>query len=292
MNRLLLLGLALLFSIAGMGQEFIYGTFKDTRVINSHSVETLPKRKLDIRISHRFGDLLGDAGGWRTFYGLENATDILIGGEYGITDQLTAGLSRSKGAGDLRQLVNGLVKYRLVRQSVERSALTITAVVTTSFSTMEKDPTSEGLNSFPEFAHRLVYSGHILAGSKISKDFSLQLGAGYTHRNLVKDLEINGIFTVNLASRIQITKVLGLLLDATVPLNGQQSPFLESEPGFQNFYPMVGIGFEFDTGGHVFQVNLTNSTGIVETDYIPYTNSNWFDGQFRLGFTISRTFNL
>ena len=51
-------------------QDFVYRTFKDTRVINSHSVETLQKRKLDIRIGHRFGDFAGDGGGWTTFYGL------------------------------------------------------------------------------------------------------------------------------------------------------------------------------------------------------------------------------
>ncbi|MFQ5446191.1 MAG: DUF5777 family beta-barrel protein [Saprospiraceae bacterium] len=39
-------------------------------------------------------------------------------------------------------------------------------------------------------------------------------------------------------------------------------------------------------------MNFTNATGIIPTDYIPYTRSNWLDGQFRIGFTISRIFNL
>ena len=64
-------------------RERVYRTFKDTRVVNVHSVETLPKGKLDVRISHRFGDMFGDNGGWATFYGLETAEDVAIGAEYG-----------------------------------------------------------------------------------------------------------------------------------------------------------------------------------------------------------------
>ena len=67
-------------------------------------------------------------------------------------------------------------------------------------------------------------------------------------------------------------------------------PFVD-EPGADHYAP-VGLGFEFDTGGHVFQLNFTNAKGIMPTDYLPYTFSNWGDGQWRIGFTISRLFNL
>ena len=93
-------------------QNYTYQTFKDTRVINTHTVETLPKRVLDVRIGHRFGDLAGRNGGWQTFYGLEDAADILFGVEYGITDNITVGLSRTKGAGPLKKLINTSLKYR------------------------------------------------------------------------------------------------------------------------------------------------------------------------------------
>lgn len=79
--------------------------------------------------------------------------------------------------------------------------------------------------------------------------------------------------------------MLGLVADATFPF----SPTITSLNGYS---PAIGVGFEFDTGGHVFQLNLTNATGIFETDYIPYTTTDWLDGEFRIGFTISRWFNL
>lgn len=275
-------------------QDFVFQTFKDRRVINVQSVETLPKRKLDVRISHRFGDFAGDNGGFKTVYGLENATDVLLGAEYGMSDNLTLGVFRTKGAGvlpdgtpGLRQILNGVYKIRLIRQKEDSTApITLTAVGITSLSTAEKiEEATEAIQSFPKFAHRMAHHVQLIAGRKFSDGFSLQVNAGYTYRNLVPSGDVNGIFSLGGATRIQLSKVVGLVADLTIPLS-------DSRTGDQGFYPALGIGFEFDTGGHVFQVNFTNATAIMETDFIPYTTSSWGRGEFRLGFTVSRLFNL
>ncbi len=275
-------------------QELVFQTFKDRRVINVHSVETLPKRKLDVRISHRFGDIGGDDGGFKTVYGLENASDVLLGAEYGFSDNFTAGIFRTKGAGTLpdgtpglRQILNGVYKLRLVKQKTDNSSpFTLTVVGITSLSTAEKiDEATEAIQSFPKFAHRMAHHGQLMIARKFSDGFSLQLNSGYTYRNLVPSGDVNGIFSIGGATRIQLSKVTGIIADFTIP-------FSENRTSDNGFYPALGIGFEFDTGGHVFQVNFTNATAIMETDFIPYTTSNWGDGQFRLGFTVSRMFNL
>ncbi len=274
--------------------SYVYRTFKDSRVINVHSVETLPAHKMDIRISHRFGDLAGKNGGWSTFFGLENATDVLIGAEYGFTDHLTVGLYRAKGAGvtpqgdaGLRQLVNGIFKYRLLRQTTDdRVPLTLSGGLTVSMSTASKIEGSENLiRSFPQFSHRFAFHGQLMMARKFSESVSLQFTPGYTHRNLVPFAGENGIFSLGLAARVQLSRTYGLIADATFP-------FAETYATDNGYYPAIGFGLEIDTGGHVFQVNLTNATAIMETDFIPYTTSNWSQGEFRIGFTISRLFNL
>ncbi len=275
-------------------QEKIYQTFKDTRVINAQSVETLAKRKLDFRISHRFGDLAGDNGGYKTFFGLDNAADILIGVDYGVTDDLTVGLHRTKGAGSmpdgnsgLRQLLNGVVKFRFLQQTADNKVPVSMALVgLVSLSTAEKiEDNPDIIRSFPKFAHRMATHAELLVARKFSDRFSLQLIPGFTQRNLVPFEDENGIFSLGLATRVQITKVMALIGDVTFP-------FSERRTTANGFYTPLGFGLEFDTGGHVFQINLTNATGLMETDYIPYTTTSWGDGEFRLGFTISRLFNL
>ena len=258
-------------------QEYVRRTFKDTKIINTHSVETIQARKLDMRIGHRFGDL---KGGWQSFYGLENAQDILIGFDYGITDNLNVGIHRTKGAGPLNRLLSSTVKYRALRQSNE-SPISLTAYGVHSISTMPRDETNEFvLNHFSQFSHRFIFAGQILVARKFSDRFSLQIFPSYVHRNIVGFEEANGTFSFGAATRFQITKVMGLIVDVSTPLGTDASK------------AAIGVGLEIDTGGHVFQINLTNARGIMETDYIPNTQTTWGNGEVRLGFTISRVFNL
>ena len=275
-------------------QEYVLQTFKDTRVINVHSVETLPKRKLDVRIAHRFGDLAGTAGGFQTLFGLENASDIMIGAEYGATDKCTIGLYRTKGAGSLpdgtsglRQLLNGIFKYRIIQQKTEKgSPISITGLVVATLSTQDQVSNNpDVIQSFPNFSHRMAFAGQLLIARKFSNAFSLQVIPSYVHRNLVPFDDVNGIFSLGIATRIQLSKVVSFVGDATFP-------FSETRTAGKGFYPAISGGLEIGTGGHIFQLNLTNATALMETDYIPYTTTQWSKGEFRLGFTISRIFNL
>jgi len=281
--RLLILCI-MIFGLTNLYSQDTYRTFKDTRVINTQSIETLKKKQLDVRIGHRFGDFSGDNGGWSSFYGLENAADVLIGAEYGVSDRFMIGLLRTKGSGPLKQLLNLTAKYKLMAQS-DKKPFSIAIATTNSLSTMESSDTEGAINKFDQFAHRIVYNGQLIIARKLSDNLALQIVPSYTHRNIVDLNDENGIFAVALAGRVQITKVMGIIADITLP-------FSDLRTSDNGYYVPLGFGLEFDTGGHVFQINVTNSTGMMETDYVPYTRTSWGEGEFRLGFTISRLFNL
>ncbi len=266
--------------------EYVYQTFKSVKMVNMHSTETIAKRTLDIRIGHKFGDLAGANGGWQTFYGLENAADIMIGAEYGITDNIGVGIARVKGSQGLFQNMVGTVKYRFLRQTKGKGMpLTMTFVGIANMSTQKKIEDSGTIQEFSKFGHRMAYSAQVILARKFGERFSFQVSPGYVHRNIVPGLDTNGLFFVGAATRIQISKVYGIIADFNYPFSALRT-------AANGYYPSIGIGLEMETGGHIFQVNFTNSTGITETDYIPYTRSNWADGQFRISFTISRIFNL
>lgn len=292
MKNLLFLLLLVSCSLSAQ-RERVYRTFKDTRVVNVHSVETLPKGKLDVRISHRFGDMFGDNGGWATFYGLESAEDVAIGAEYGFTDNFNVGLYRAKGSGatpagnsGLRQNLNLVTKIKVLHQEIEGFPFSAALVGNATMSTAERIPDREDIvQSFPKFAHRMAFHGSLVLARKFGNNFSFELIPGVTHRNLVPFAGENTMLSIGTAARYQVSKVMAFVADATFPFSNT----LTTENGYS---PPVGFGLEWDTGGHVFQLNFTNATGIFETDYIPYTTSSWGDGEFRMGFTISRWFNL
>ena len=70
--------------------------FLDTRGVNGHTVNTLEKKVLDFRITHRFGEI-GTPQSYRTLFGFDNSTDIRIALEYGITDKIMTVLDDAKG---------------------------------------------------------------------------------------------------------------------------------------------------------------------------------------------------
>lgn len=284
-NLLLTLGLFFCLSTVVMAQSR-YPIFNDRKIINSFSTETLPKGMLDFRVAHRFGDMFGEGGGWPTFYGLENASDVMIGFDYGINDHFMVGLNRTKGSGALRQLVNTFLKYQIAGQNDTRpDALSVAILGMATVSTMQKSGEPTSINSFPKFAHRMAYHFQMMAAKRFSQLFSAQLSLGYTHRNFVNIDDINYVLNIGLAGRIQMSKALALVLEGNLPLRFETVTFEPTLP--------LGIGLEWMTsGGHVFQLNFTNASGLSETDYLSYTRSEWAEGQFRLGFTIARQFRI
>lgn len=269
-------------------KEYVYQTFKDTRVINTQSVETLPKRVMDVRIGHRFGDIAGKAGGFQTFFGFENASDISLGVDYGITDRLMVGFHRSKGGGPYRQLLHGLVKYRLLHQTTDnKMPISMAIGGLASVSTQLRDTSNAlALSHYPKAAHRFAYALELHFARKFGKVFSLQLSPTFLWRNYVPAGDENYLLNLSMSMHFQLGEMLGLIIDSNFPLTGSRL-----QEGGNYFSRMaLGIGLEIETGAHIFQINITNSTGIFATDYMGYTNANWALGQFRLGFTLSRLF--
>lgn len=265
----------------------VYETFNDRRIINSQSVEMLPSRKLDFRVGHRFGDIMGSSGGWSSFFGLENSSDIFIGFDYGLTDHINVGISRTKGSDELRQNINAFFKARLMQQQIQgRNPLTIGFVAHSTISTMQKSNSEGVLSNFPKANHRVSYHLQIMLARKIGKVFSIQGNASWTYRNLVYNYDQNDLVSLGVGSRFNLRRGFGIIVDTNFPISNLRT----AENGY---YPSLAVGFEFGTGGgHVFQINFTNSTGLSETDYIPNSKSSWSSGEFRLGFTISRIFNM
>lgn len=257
--------------------------FNSTRVINGHSTDMLWGNEMDIRISHRFGDM-GTTGAASTAFGLDNSTDIRIAVEYGIMNKLNIGLGRCKGAGPQTQLADGYIKYAILQQNEEKSMpLSLTFLQTGTYSFMKATTDSTLPTSFAgNNVRRLSYCSQLLIGKKFGQRFSLIIAPTYVHRNFVAFEDENGLFSVGVSARIKITKVFSFITEYFHNLRSTD-PILGLE--YKN---PLGFGLEFDTGGHLFMLNFTNSAGLSETQFIPYTASDWSKGQFRMGFTISR----
>ncbi|TCD13013.1 hypothetical protein EZ449_00475 [Pedobacter frigidisoli] len=258
-------------------------TFKSTRIVLSQSTETQKKHDLDMRIRHHFGDIGGEFGSAHTLYGLDVATDLFIGFDYGITDKLTVSIGRSKH----NELYNGFIKYKLLEQGGGKNGnipINITFLAQMGWIAREPIATTE----FPSYANRFTYFLQPIFSRKISQRISLQIApAVLLRKNTTESRDPDNLFSIGFAGRAKLTKRLSFVADYTF-VNGLNRP----SDLAQKFYNPLGVGLEIETGGHVFSLNFMNSEYISENSFIPDTKKSWKHGGVRFGFTISRNFTL
>jgi hypothetical protein len=254
-------------------RELVPATFKGTRIINGQSIETPGQGSLVFLISHRFGTL--NSGAYE-FFGLDQAT-IRLGLEYGLTDRLAVGVGRSS----LEKTFDGFLKYKLLQQSTGVGAMpiSVTLLATSALSSLKFAPEPERST-----ASRLTYTYQALIARKLSPALSVQLMPTLIHRNFV-DLrrDQNNVYAIGAAVRQKLTKRVALTAEYYYLLPGTTA---------DDFRNVLGIGFDIETGGHVFQLHFTNAQGMIEKFFIPQTNGNFFKGDIFFGFNVSRSFQL
>ena len=256
-------------------KEFIKNAFKSTRVINGHSMEMVGAGVLDFRIMHRFGRLNGGA---YTLYGLDQAT-IRFGLDYGISNRLTAGVGRSSSKKEL----DGFLKYRLIWQSEGKKSIPF-SVLLVSGMTMNMLKHEDVSEKPYYYSHRLAYYYQVIVGRKFSDRFTLQLTPTFVHRNYVElNDDPNDVYAIGAGSRIKLTKRIALTQDFFYVINRSVS---------ENFQHCLSLGFDIETGGHVFQLHFTNALGMNERAFITETNGSWGKGDIQFGFNISRVFTI
>jgi Membrane bound beta barrel domain (DUF5777) len=266
--------------------------FNGTQLVNSRTTETLHKYQLAFVVGHKFGDLGGDFGGEKSFFGLENSTDVRIGFDYGITDKLTVGISRAKGATAIRQLYELSAKYKLVQQSDDKNIpFTVTLFGNAVASSMASNIKANTPDHFDNFNDRMSFTSQLLLSRRFSDRLSIMVMPTFVHSNYVINMDENNVFAAGIGGRYKFNKHFALLVDYFKVLRSQVSTDKFKAAGI-NFYAPLGIGLEVGTGGHVFDFNFTNSTALLENQFIPYTNTSWGNWRFRWAFNMSRIFTL
>ncbi len=252
--------------------EPVPATFESTRLIGGHSVETTRKRNLDFRISHRFDQM---DEGFYDFFGLDNAA-IRFGLDYGITDRLTVGAGRSS----MFKEYDIPVTYKILRQTTGRHRMPVTMTLLGALMIQTlRDPS--GQTSFDE---RLTTACQLLVARKFSSVISLQLMPIWIHYvQTPLDDDPNDILSVGVGGSIRLFK--------RVRLNVEYYPLFAGNKLTGTTAPL-SIGFDMETGGHVFQLFVSNSIGTNERLLVTQTVDKWNKGQLHLCFNILRVFSL
>lgn len=255
-------------------------TFKSTRVVNGHSIERMKKNQLEFRVSHRFGEL--NTGSYN-FWGLDQGT-IHLALEYGLTDWLEVGIGRST----YEKTVDGFGKISLLRQSsgVSNMPIQLSYLLSTEYIGSKLNP------NYTNSYSRISYIQQILIARKFNDNLSIQLAPTYIHRNLVPtELDKNDLFSMGLGGRLKLSKRISLNVEYFYVYRANESALNAPNSGAAQYFNPLSIGIDIETGGHVFQVMLTNSLAMREGGFIGKTTGSWSNAGVRLGFNISRVFS-
>lgn len=248
---------------------YTLATFKGSRLINGHSVEMRKRKELDFIISHRFDRL---NSGVYTLFGLDES-NVRLGLDYGLNNRLNIGIGRDS----FQKVYDGFIKYKLLRQGEGKgmAPLSVVAFASTAVKTL-RSPLDLTLSN------RMAYTWQLLLARKFSERLSLQLMPSLLHRNLVlTEQEANDLFALGAGGRFKLSKRIALNLEYYYQLNQY------SQEANHN---ALAIGFDIETGGHVFQLHFTNARAMHEQGFIAQTNGNFAEGDIHFGFNISRVF--
>jgi hypothetical protein len=250
-------------------KELVYASFKSSRIIMSHSVEMLREGVLDFRILHRFGKV---SGGTYEFFGLDGPATVRLGLDYGLTDNISFGIGRSA----YKKELDGFLKYRPIQQSKGPGAFPVSVVVVAGM-TYAADTITKRYHTSDRFA----FYYQALIGRKFNDVLTLQIMPTMLHKNIVAQGEHNDLFAGGIGGRIKLSKRISFNVDYYYVIN--------QLPGITN---PLSIGFDIETGGHVFQLHFTNAKGINERAFLAETADHWDNGDIQFGFNISRSFQL
>lgn len=253
-------------------ENIVSATFKGTRILNGHSIENRKDSELEFLISHRFGAI---NLGFDELFGLDQS-NIRFALEYGVTDNLTWGIGRSS----FEKTFDSFLKYSLIKQRKGEDSFPVAISLFGSIAAKTQDEEFPIINR--TFSENLSYVGQVLVARKFSQSFSMQLTPTYIHRNTVRDAaDPHSIFAVGIGSRIKLSK--------RVSLNGEYYMAFDESTSI-DAKNSLAFGIDIETGGHVFQLILSNAITMIEKSFIAENTGDFFGGDIHFGFNISRTF--
>ncbi|MDC8005876.1 DUF5777 family beta-barrel protein [Aureisphaera galaxeae] len=251
-------------------EDYKSAAFKGLKIVNFESTKMVSKKELYFVVSHRFGSL---ETGLSDFFGLDQAVTRL-NLIYGISDGVNVGISRSS----FQKIYEASLKLRLVRERKGGAPFTVVSSSNILINTALDKDFLPGL----EFENRLGYTTQLLISKKFNKNFSLQLMPTFFHDNYVAiNEQDNSQYVIGFGGRHKLTKRVSINFDYGLHLNrAETSPF--NDP--------LSIGFDLETGGHVFQLHFTNAQPMNTNGFLGQGTGDWGEGDIFFGFNLSRVF--
>jgi len=246
-------------------KEYERAAFEGTSLIESQTNRVYSKGTIEMVMNHRFGLV----NGTNDMIGIWAPANIRLALSYAITDRITVGFGTTKDS----RLQDFSLKIALLKQTVDgKMPVNITYYGNIAVSALPKE-------NFYHTSDRWSYFNQLIIAKRMSKAISLQLAPSFSHYNVIDKPMKNDLFAIEFGGRVKVTSSMSLLLDVNQPITSQ------------DIIPKSGlsVGTEFSSVGHTFQIFISNYRGIINQTSNMFNQYDFFEGDFAIGFNISRT---
>ena len=240
------------------------------------TVTNLKKGDLNSVIMHNFGLV---STGIEEFWGLDQGAAVRLGVDFGISDRLSIGIGRTS----IEDNVDVRFKYTILRQlTSDKIPVEIAVKGDLGINTQKNTRFDDFL-----FQERLNYFGSIMVARKFNKKITLQIAPMLSHFNTVvietqNVKPINTHFALGIGGRLKLSERKSLTFEF-IPVISEK---------IQDTKNHFALGYEIETGGHVFQMFFMSGKWFTEQHLITRTTTDFFKSDFRLGFNVNRIFGL
>lgn len=278
----------------------VKNTFDGVWIIDNQTVMVPVKGTMEMDIQHRFGTV---TKGYQNFWGLFAPSNIRLGFSYSPINKLNLGFGITKS----NLLWDVSAKYALLSQTKGRYPVSITYYGNMAYDT-RKNPTTNDGSELKYQVERFSYFHQLIIARKISNKLSIQIAPSVSHQNAVsgyytkndstgtetfKSMEFDH-YAISVAARYKLTEGIAFMVNYDQPLTKHATG---------NPNPNLGLGLDFGTSGHSFQLFVSNFGLLNQQRNNLYNNNNPFKytdavtkkevdgGQFLIGFNITRLWN-
>jgi hypothetical protein len=146
--------------------------------------------------------------------------------------------------------------------------------------------------NFVNSSDRFSFFNQLIIARKVTDDFSVQVSPSLSHYNAVEGYlddsdEVvptmeNNHFAIAVSGRYKFTNTLSIIANYDQPLTVHPQ---------NNPNPNISFGIELGTSSHTFQIFMGNYYNIVPQANNMFNTNNYEDGEFLIGFNITRIWN-
>jgi hypothetical protein len=266
-------------------------TFQSTSLINMQTVEMQKKGYLQFMVAHHFGVIwnkdASEGQNLAQIFGLNSGiAHTYLSFDYSPCDYANIGLAL---AGSSK--FEGWLKFKILRQQTGAKNIPVSvAWLSLVNADAQENPavTKENKLAWNKFS----FMHQLLIARKFSSKFSLQLMPTFIHYNIVPYgiNNSNNIFSMGLGGKYQIKDNMALTFEYARQFNMYED-VIDGNGNIINYEPnLMAVGLEFNTGGHVFQFYIGNTTSASNIEQLTKNTNFLKDGKFALGFRLNRAF--